>query len=86
MKINTKQKIKLYSEMLRIRKIEEKISSIYHEQEIRCPVHLSIGQEAVAVGICNNQWNKGTAAIKKPTLDISVFDWIRSKMYNPDRF
>lgn len=57
MKINTKQKIKLYSEMLRIRKIEEKISSIYHEQEIRCPVHLSIGQEAVAVGICENLKN-----------------------------
>ena len=57
MKINTKQKIKLYSGMLRIRKIEEKISSIYHEQEIRCPVHLSIGQEAVAVGICENLKN-----------------------------
>ena len=40
----------------------------------------------IAVGICNNQWNKGTAAIKKPTLDISVFDWIRSKMYNPVNF
>jgi TPP-dependent pyruvate/acetoin dehydrogenase alpha subunit len=57
MKINNKQKIKLYSEMLRIRKIEEKISSIYYEQEIRCPVHLSIGQEAIAVGVCKNLKN-----------------------------
>ena len=34
--------------------VEEKIAQLYHEQEIRCPVHLSIGQEAVAVGICQN--------------------------------
>ncbi len=32
--------------------IEEKIADLYPEQEIRCPVHLSIGQEAVAVGVC----------------------------------
>ena len=27
------------------------ISSKYHEMNMRCPVHLSIGQEAIAVGI-----------------------------------
>jgi len=32
--------------------IEEKIADLYHEQEMRCPVHLSIGQEAVAAGVC----------------------------------
>lgn len=42
----------LYYEMLRIRMVEEKIAGIYPEQEMRCPVHLSIGQEAVAVGVC----------------------------------
>ena len=57
MKINTKKKIKLYKNMLRIRKIEEKISSKYKEQEMRCPVHLSIGQEAIAVGVCENLKN-----------------------------
>jgi TPP-dependent pyruvate/acetoin dehydrogenase alpha subunit len=41
----------LYSQMLWIRKVEEKIASEYHKQEMRCPVHLSIGQEAVPVGI-----------------------------------
>ena len=40
--------------MLRIRKIEEEISTTYHNQEMRCPIHLSIGQEAIAVGVCEN--------------------------------
>ena len=39
--------------MLRVRRIEEKIAALYPNQEMRCPVHLSIGQEASAVGICN---------------------------------
>ena len=42
----------LYSEMLRIRMIEEELVRRYSEQEMRCPVHFSIGQEAVAVGVC----------------------------------
>src|SRR5262245_15313322 len=37
--------------MLRIRMVEETIAQRYSEQEMRCPVHLSIGQEAVAVGV-----------------------------------
>ena len=43
---------KLYSEMLRIRMIEEELVRRYSEQEMRCPVHFSIGQEAVAVSVC----------------------------------
>jgi pyruvate dehydrogenase E1 component alpha subunit len=42
---------RLYREVLRIRLVEEKIVELYPEQEMRCPVHLSIGQEAVPVGI-----------------------------------
>lgn len=38
--------------MLRIRLVEEKIAELYPEQEMRCPVHLCIGQEAVAAGVC----------------------------------
>jgi len=41
-----------YVQMARIRRAEEAIVALYPEQEIRCPTHLSIGQEAVAVGIC----------------------------------
>ena len=54
MKIKNTLKKRLYHEMLRIRMVEEKIAELYHEKEIRCPVHLSIGQEAVAVGVCQN--------------------------------
>jgi pyruvate dehydrogenase E1 component alpha subunit len=42
----------LHRAMLRIRMIEEEIAARYSEQEMRCPVHLSIGQEATAVGAC----------------------------------
>lgn len=38
--------------MLRIRLAEEKIAELYPKQEMRCPIHLCIGQEAVAVGVC----------------------------------
>ncbi len=39
--------------MFLIRKFEEKIAEIYHTDVIKSPVHLSIGQEAVAVGVCD---------------------------------
>ena len=42
-----------YTAMLRIRLVEEEIARRYSEQEMRCPVHLCIGQEAVAVGVCS---------------------------------
>ena len=42
---------KLYYEMLRIRRVEEKIAELYKSGHIVAPVHLSIGQEAVAAGI-----------------------------------
>ncbi|RPG17009.1 MAG: thiamine pyrophosphate-dependent dehydrogenase E1 component subunit alpha [Pelagibacteraceae bacterium TMED124] len=42
----------LFKKIYKIRKIETKISHQYKDQEMRCPVHLSIGQEAVAAGVC----------------------------------
>lgn len=39
--------------MLLIRRTEEAIARAYPDQRIRCPVHLSIGQEAAAVGVCS---------------------------------
>jgi TPP-dependent pyruvate/acetoin dehydrogenase alpha subunit len=41
----------LYRTMLRIRLVEEQIADAYTEQAMRCPVHLSIGQEACAAGV-----------------------------------
>jgi TPP-dependent pyruvate/acetoin dehydrogenase alpha subunit len=43
--------IHLLKEMLRIRLVEEALADRYSEQEMRCPMHLCIGQEAIAVGV-----------------------------------
>ena len=47
------QLLGMHRDMLRIRMIEESIAERYAEQEMRCPVHLSIGQEGAAVGVCH---------------------------------
>ena len=45
----------MYITMLRIRKFEERVAELLSpEPEIKCPVHLYIGQEAVAAGVCAN--------------------------------
>jgi pyruvate dehydrogenase E1 component alpha subunit len=44
--------IGLYRGMLRIRMIQEAIESRYHEDEMKTPIHLVIGQEATSVGVC----------------------------------
>ncbi len=50
--------LSLYAAMLRIRKTEEKLAELLSKpSEIVCPVHLYIGQEAVAVGVCANLGN-----------------------------
>lgn len=46
------KRIEQFRAMLRIRRIEEALADRYSEQEMRCPMHLCIGQEAIAVGIC----------------------------------
>jgi TPP-dependent pyruvate/acetoin dehydrogenase alpha subunit len=42
----------LLESMVRIRMIEEAIADHYSEQQMRCPVHLSIGQEGAAAAVC----------------------------------
>src|SRR6266513_216500 len=42
----------LFRRMLRIRIIEEEIERRYHEDQMKTPIHLVIGQEATAVGGC----------------------------------
>ena len=42
----------LHYQMLRIRRIEEEIERRYHEDEMKSPIHLVIGQEATSVGAC----------------------------------
>lgn len=43
---------RLFRDTLRIRLVEERIIALYPSDRIQSPVHLSIGQEAVAVGAC----------------------------------
>lgn len=42
----------LFRQALLIRRVEEKIIDVYPSDNIQSPVHLSIGQEAVSVGLC----------------------------------
>ena len=44
--------VKLYWSLFRIRRVEEEIARVYPSDKIQSPVHLSIGQEAVSVGVC----------------------------------
>ncbi len=45
---------RLYREMYRIRRLEEEVARVYPTDKIKSPVHLSIGQEAVSVAVCDN--------------------------------
>ena len=56
--------LKLYKNMLLIRKAEESIAENYDAGKMRCPTHLSIGQEAAASGV--------GLALKKSDLAVST--------------
>src|SRR5580692_7714673 len=43
---------KFYKSLYRIRRVEEEVARAYPTDKIKSPVHLSIGQEAVSVGVC----------------------------------
>jgi TPP-dependent pyruvate/acetoin dehydrogenase alpha subunit len=47
-------RLALYRSMLKIRRVEERIKDLYPQGDMRCPTHFSIGQEAVAVGVCRH--------------------------------
>jgi TPP-dependent pyruvate/acetoin dehydrogenase alpha subunit len=44
-------RLSIYRQMLRIRLVEERIGELYAEQEMRCPTHFCIGQEAPPAGV-----------------------------------
>jgi acetoin:2,6-dichlorophenolindophenol oxidoreductase subunit alpha len=52
MGLHRETKIRLLYEMLRIRKVELRIESLYPLDEMKTPIHLCIGQEAIPVGLC----------------------------------
>lgn len=45
--------LRLYRMLFLIRRVEEEVARIYPSDKIKSPVHLSIGQEPVAVGVCD---------------------------------
>ncbi len=51
-RINKETLTALFRTMLRIRLFEDRVVSLYPDQEMKCPVHLCIGQEAIAAGVC----------------------------------
>jgi TPP-dependent pyruvate/acetoin dehydrogenase alpha subunit len=50
--IGTDRLLELYRTMVRIRRFEEAVADLVASQEVRCPCHLYIGQEAIAAGVC----------------------------------
>ena len=54
---NKEVALSIHSMMKKIRMVEERIAKEYPLNEIRCPTHLSIGQEAVpaALSVCLNE-------------------------------
>ena len=45
--------LRMYSQMLRIRRVEERLLEIFAQGKIPGFIHVSIGQEAVPVGVCS---------------------------------
>lgn len=43
---------RFYRALYRIRRVEEEIARVYPQDKIKSPVHLSIGQEAISVAVC----------------------------------
>ncbi|MEQ8222816.1 MAG: thiamine pyrophosphate-dependent dehydrogenase E1 component subunit alpha [Candidatus Eremiobacterota bacterium] len=54
MSISKELQSAMYYDMLRIRKVQLHIESLYHLDEMKTPVHLCIGQEAISTGVCSN--------------------------------
>ena len=75
--MNKKNYFELYSEMLFIRLVDEMIAKKYREQNMRCPVHLSIGQEAAAVGVCHT-------LLKKDRILQFIELQIEKEVYSPE--
>ena len=71
----------LYESLFRIRKSEEYIIKRYPEDKMKTPMHMSMGQEAIAVGVCEALRPNGRifnsyrshAAFLAQTADTDVF-------------
>lgn len=50
--VSASRDARFYRALLRIRRVEEALADVYPTDKIQSPVHLSIGQEAASVGVC----------------------------------
>jgi len=53
MAMNKEETLSLYRKLILARRAEEKIRQEYFRDEIKTPVHLGIGGEAIPVGVCH---------------------------------
>jgi pyruvate dehydrogenase E1 component alpha subunit len=53
MAMNKEETLSLYRKLVLARRAEEKIQEEYFHDEIKTPVHLGIGGEAIPVGVCH---------------------------------
>ena len=73
--------LSLYQKLYLIRRAEQKIIEHYSGNEMKTPMHMSMGQEAVAVGVCQALGDKGQifssyrshAAFLARTGDVELF-------------
>ena len=49
----SKLNLELYKKLYLVRRSEEKIIERYPEDEMKTPMHMSMGEEAIAVGVCH---------------------------------
>lgn len=54
MTVNHPTLLEIYEVLQRIRCFEERIVTLYPDQEMQTPVHLCLGQEGIAAGVCLN--------------------------------
>lgn len=52
--MNKKLNWELYKKVYLIRAAEEQIQNYYHEDEMKTPMHMSMGAEAISAGVCHN--------------------------------
>jgi TPP-dependent pyruvate/acetoin dehydrogenase alpha subunit len=58
MDLSAAKKTVIFKRMLLIRRFEEKVKELYDRGRIVGAIHLYIGQEAVAVGVCQVLWKR----------------------------
>ncbi|MEI6500099.1 MAG: thiamine pyrophosphate-dependent enzyme, partial [Armatimonadota bacterium] len=64
MELSSEQRLRMYRQMLLIRRFEERVNRLFLEGRMPGTLHLYIGQEACAVGVCTalreDDWVTGT--------------------------